>query len=105
MTIFTAPPNQNNLVLNSGDILNVNAGGLADHTTINTGGFEFVDRHGTSLHTTINSGGFEFVEPGGFSDHTTINNGGVENVEGISDNTTIIAAGSKMFGWMVRKTP
>ena len=43
MTTYTAPPNTDNLVLNSGDVLNVEASGTATQTTINSGGREDVD--------------------------------------------------------------
>jgi autotransporter passenger strand-loop-strand repeat protein len=42
MTIFTAPPNQNGLVLDSGDDLEVNNGGTATDTTVNADGTENV---------------------------------------------------------------
>jgi autotransporter passenger strand-loop-strand repeat protein len=54
MTRFTSPPDQNQLVLNSGDILNVNSQGRAVFTTINDGGVENVHRDGLDIGTTIN---------------------------------------------------
>jgi antigen 43 len=77
MTTFTAPPDRFELVLNNGDILNVNAGGSSNYTTINNGGIENV--YGDAHATTINSGGIENVY--GRSVETEIDKGGVENVQ------------------------
>jgi len=77
MTTYTAPPDRSSLVLNNGDILNVNAGGRSDFTTINNGGIENV--YGDSHATTVNNGGIENVY--GRSVETEIDTGGVENVQ------------------------
>jgi autotransporter passenger strand-loop-strand repeat protein len=101
MTVYRTPPNQSDLVLNSGDSLYV-LDGNALRTTINAGGIEYVDR-GFSVDTTINSGGIERVEgdgrPGSFSNSvskgTTINTGGLEIVlrSAHSEDTTINTGG------------
>lgn len=87
MTMYTAPPNQHDLVLNNGDILNVNAGGHSDFTTINNGGIENV--YGDSHGTTVDNGGIQNVYGG--SVETEIDKGGVENVQsgGVSIRTYI----------------
>ena len=77
MTTYTAPPDRFELVLNNGDILNVNAGGRSNYTTINNGGIENV--YGDAHATTINSGGIENVY--GRSVETEIDKGGLENVQ------------------------
>src|SRR5271155_4200042 len=86
-----SPPNKASLVLNSGDTLNVDAGGTAVSTTINSGGVENVRDGGASYGTTINSGGRDDVYTGGSDFFTTINNGGRENVQvgGTATSTTI----------------
>lgn len=61
MAIFRAPPNQNDLVLNRGDILNVFDGGAATNTVINAGGLEQVFAGGTSENTIINAIGSEIL--------------------------------------------
>jgi autotransporter passenger strand-loop-strand repeat protein len=77
--------------LNSGDTLNVYAGGTAIGTTINSGGIEYV--YGTATGTTINSGGAEFVYDGGTAIGTTINSGGLEYVYATAIGTTINSGG------------
>jgi autotransporter passenger strand-loop-strand repeat protein len=77
MTTYTAPPDRSGLVLNSGDILNVNAGGRSNFTTVNNGGIENV--YGDSHATTVDHGGVQNVF--GRSVETEIDNGGVENVQ------------------------
>jgi autotransporter passenger strand-loop-strand repeat protein len=91
MTTFTAPPNKSHLMLNDGDILNVNSGGVAKDTTINNGGVENVNKGGDAMLTTINRGGVENVFAGGTAVETIINKGGVENVNGsgVAFDTTI----------------
>jgi autotransporter passenger strand-loop-strand repeat protein len=82
MTTFTAPPNKQDLVLNHGDILNVNRFGMATETTINKGGVENVNASGDAVLTTINRGGVENVFALGTAVETIINKGGVLNVNG-----------------------
>ena len=77
MTTYTAPPDRSGLVLNSGDILNVNAGGRSNFTTVNNGGIENV--YGDSHATTVDHGGVQNVF--GRSVETEIDKGGVENVQ------------------------
>ena len=93
---YTAPPNQTDLVLNSGYVLNVNSGGLATRTTINNGGIENVSG-GTAANSTINTGGLENVGSGGASTGTTINGGGVEVIlsGGKASDTNINAGGTE----------
>jgi autotransporter passenger strand-loop-strand repeat protein len=73
-TTFTAPPDQNNLVLNNGDVLNVNNHGTASNTVINAGGVENV--MGQSILTAITNSGVENVEPGGVEDGPVFIGGG-----------------------------
>jgi autotransporter passenger strand-loop-strand repeat protein len=56
MTTFTAPPDRTGLVLNFGDILNVESGGTATGTTINERGTENVLSGGRAADTMINPG-------------------------------------------------
>ncbi len=108
MTTYTAPPTQNQLVLNSGDTLNVGVNGLAFDTT-NNGGVENVASGGTDVGATINGAslgggrenvygvatdttidlGLEIVAPGGTATHTTVNHGGQQWVYGVAVDTTI----------------
>lgn len=78
MTVYTAPPTQNGLVLHAGDFLFVKTGGLAVRTTLDNGSTETVKSGGRSSDTTINSGGTETVLKGGKADTTIINQGGLE---------------------------
>ena len=96
MTTYTAPPDETDLILNRGDILNVNEGGAATGTTINLGGVEIVHK-GTDTGTTINTLGRENVE-GGTSTDAAINRGGRLDVEhqGIA-NGTIIHGGTEFI--------
>ena len=91
-TTFTVPPDQNNLVLNSGDVLNVNNHGTASNTVINAGGVENINQGGSASNTTVNSGGVFNVEAGGLASETMIS-GGVENVMGQSILTAITNSG------------
>ena len=83
MTTFTAPPNQNGLVLNDGDILNVNSGGVAGgHTIVNDGAVVNVNSGGVANHTVLNEdGAIVNVNAGGATNGTLIFDG-VENVAG-----------------------
>ena len=91
---FTAPPDQNGLILNAGDILDVNKGGKAFDTTINDGGVVNVNDGGEASSTTVNSGGVENINKNGSGD-ATINAGGVVNVADMADSSgsTILAGG------------
>jgi fibronectin-binding autotransporter adhesin len=93
-TTFTAPPDQHGLILNAGDILDVNKGGKAFDTTINDGGVVNVNDGGRAESTTVNSGGVENINKGGFGG-ATINAGGVVNVADMADSggSTIHAGG------------
>ena len=94
MTTFTAPPDQTGLVLNFGDILDVNSGGTATDTTINALGTVNVNG-GTATDTTIvTRSGRLFVDHGGIANGTIIN-GGMEDVgrSGGTANDTIINDG------------
>jgi len=117
MTTYTAPPDQTGLILNNGDVLNVNDGGIATATTINDGGLARVFSGGTATETTISggeedvagnpdvggkadfttidNGGRLFLEDRGRSEHTTINSGGVEIVDagGYARDTLILSGG------------
>ena len=64
MTMYTAPPDQFDLVLDNGDILNVNRGGHSTFTTIKPGGIENVQSGGVAVSTFID-GGVEHVFRGG----------------------------------------
>ena len=92
MTTFTAPPNQNGLVLNNGDILNVNSGGVADgHTIVNDGAIVNVNSGGVANHTVINDGGIVNVNAGGATNGTLIS--GVENVSGTDSGSLLDRGG------------
>jgi autotransporter passenger strand-loop-strand repeat protein len=91
MTTYTAPPDRFGLVLNNGDILNVNFHGVSADITMNAGGIENVDVGGLSNFATINNGGIENVH--GDAHATTVNNGGIENVYGRSVETEIDKGG------------
>ena len=71
MTTYTAPPTQNDLVLHSGDHLNVDATGQAFDTSIHNGGVESVLSGGEFFGTTIHNGGLELVFAGGRDIETT----------------------------------
>jgi autotransporter passenger strand-loop-strand repeat protein len=111
MTMFTAPPDQTDLVLNTFDILNVFKGGMATGTIINQNAVENVYSGGTALFTIVNGssvlnilgkgigttidGGNENVAGGGTVIDTTINKGGSEllNAGTTSIGTIINEAG------------
>jgi autotransporter passenger strand-loop-strand repeat protein len=73
-TTFTAPPDQNNLVLNRGDILNVMSGGTATNTTIEAGAGEEVFSGGSAVSTTIY--GSLDIDPGGMATNVVFGAGG-----------------------------
>ena len=60
--MYTAPPNQNGLVLGNGDVLQVNTGGTATNTIVDVGGE--VDVSGGTAVNTILDGGQEIVRSG-----------------------------------------
>jgi autotransporter passenger strand-loop-strand repeat protein len=106
MTTFTAPPDQNGLVLN-GDNLEIHMGGTATDTTVNVG-FVEVGPGGTATDTTINAGGREVLEGAvlvnpfgsetfylGTATDTTLNRGGTLDVGigGEAHHTIINGAG------------
>ena len=93
MTTFTAPPNQNGLVLNNGDILNVNSGGVAGGVTIvNDGAIVNVNSGGvTNQLVVINDGGIVNVNAGGATNGTLID--GVENVAGTASGSRLDRGG------------
>jgi autotransporter passenger strand-loop-strand repeat protein len=94
MTTYTVPPDKADLVLDRGDVLNVDLGGTATGTTIGVGGVAFVNG-GTTIDTTIKALGVENVGGGGVADDTTIKRGGVENVaSGSTDNHAILDGGA-----------
>jgi len=97
MTTYTAPPDQTGLILNNGDVLNVNGGGIATATTINDGGEVSVFRRGKTIDTTLDNGGREDVLGGGTAVDTTIDSGGSQDVSvgGIAVNT-LISGGSEV---------
>ncbi len=90
MTIITAPPDRNGLILDQGDVLVVNNHGLASNTVINAGGRLEIFGGGASDHTTINLLGLERVEELSSSNNSVVNRGGREIVEGVSNGTTIV---------------
>jgi len=96
MTTYTAPPDVSGLVLDPGDILNINEGGSATHTIINRLAVENVFSGGTATGTRIASFGEEFGEENVFSGGTatgTSIEGGVQNVNGGLANFTRIIFG------------
>jgi hypothetical protein len=62
MTMYTAPPNQNGLVLGDGDVLQVNNGGMATNTIVEGGG-EVIVAGGTAVNTIL-QGAQEIVRSG-----------------------------------------
>ena len=90
MTVITAPPDRNGLVLDQGDVLVVNNHGLASNTVINAGGRLEIFGGGASDHTTVNLLGIELVDQFGSSNNSVVNKGGREIVEGVSNGTTIV---------------
>jgi autotransporter passenger strand-loop-strand repeat protein len=90
LAVITAPPNQNGLVLDQGDLLLVERQGLATNTVINAGGREDVIHGGVSDHTIINVLGVERVDEFSSSNNTVIHRGGREIVEGVSNHTDIM---------------
>ena len=94
MTTYTAPPNQNGLVLNNGDILNVNSGGVADgHTIVNDGAVVNVNSGGVANQTVLNEdGAIVNVNAGGATNSTLIFNG-VENVAGTDSGSVLGTSG------------
>ena len=90
-TTFTAPPNQKNLVLNNGDVLNVNNHGQALLTTVNSGGVVDVNKGGQALATIVNSGGVVDVNNGGDASGTIIFSDAVVNVKagGMADFSSV----------------
>jgi autotransporter passenger strand-loop-strand repeat protein len=100
-TTFTAPPNQSDLVLNSGDILNVNSGGRASHTTINAGGIENVNGGGIAVSTEIGPHGILNINSGGEASRTHIESEGILNVNvgGSATGTALLPHSvEKVFG-------
>jgi autotransporter passenger strand-loop-strand repeat protein len=55
MTMYTAPPNQDGLVLGDGDVLQVNSGGTATDTIVDAGG-EVIVEGGTAVNTILDEG-------------------------------------------------
>jgi autotransporter passenger strand-loop-strand repeat protein len=92
METYFAPPDRFDLVLNSGDTLDVDDDGHAYNTTINSGGVLNVNDRGGAFETTI-AGGVENVYAGAFDLDTTINFGGVLNVHGGGVGETTINFG------------
>ena len=94
MTTYTAPPNQNGLVLNDGDILNVNSGGVAGgHTIVNDGAVVNVNSGGVANQTVLNEdGAIVNVNAGGATNSTLIFNG-VENVAGTDSGSVLGTSG------------
>lgn len=91
MAVIKAPPDQNGVVLDAGDVLLVESQGLATDTVVNTRGRVEVAGGGVSDHSIINLFGVENVEPFGVSDNSVINRGGRENVDrGVSNGTNIV---------------
>jgi autotransporter passenger strand-loop-strand repeat protein len=93
MAVFTAPPNQSDLVLDRGDLLLVERQGLATNTVVNMGGRVDVAGGGVSDHSTINLLGVERVDRFGVSDNSVIHRGGREIVDGGVSNGTNIVGG------------
>jgi hypothetical protein len=62
MTMYTAPPNQNGLVLGDGDVLQVNNGGVATNTIVEGTG-EVIVAGGTAVNTIL-QGAQEIVRSG-----------------------------------------
>jgi autotransporter passenger strand-loop-strand repeat protein len=62
MTMYTAPPNQNGLVLGNGDVLEVNDGGTATNTIV-AGSGELIVAGGTAVNTIL-QGAQEIVHSG-----------------------------------------
>ncbi len=77
---FTAPPDRDGLVLNDGDILNVNNSGKAFGTVVNSGAVVNVGAGGSSTFATLNDHGIQNINAGGSVNATTIASGGVQNV-------------------------
>jgi autotransporter passenger strand-loop-strand repeat protein len=88
-TYYTAPPNQSDLVLHKGDILDITSLGRADGTFVENGGQENVLFGGESVGTTVSNGGVENVDEGGVSYSTA--DGGYEHVYdgGVSRNSFV----------------
>jgi autotransporter passenger strand-loop-strand repeat protein len=95
MTTYTAPPNQNELVLNDGDILNVNSGGEANLTSLNDGAILNVNVGGATNRMQID-GGVENVM--GTDTGSVLGRNGVENVlSGGSTNSLDFEGGTLML--------
>jgi hypothetical protein len=75
MTVYTAPPNQNGLVVGNGDFLQVNSGGTVTNTSVTSNGEVFV-AGGTAVNTTLD-GGKEIVQSGIANGVTFDGNGAV----------------------------
>jgi hypothetical protein len=72
MTMYSAPPNQNGLVLGNGDVLQVNTGGTATKTTVEGGG-EVVVAGGTAVNTILQ--GAQEIVHSGIADGVTFDGG------------------------------
>jgi hypothetical protein len=79
MTVYTAPPNQNGLVLGDGDVLHVNTGGTATNTLAERGSEVDVEG-GTAVNTTLD-GAEEIVASGIANGVTFEGNGTLLRVE------------------------
>jgi len=91
MTIITAPPDRDGLVLDQGDVLVVENHGLATNTVVNMGGRLDLVGGGVSDHAIINAAGAERVNPFSTSNDSVINRGGREYVDrGVSNGTHIV---------------
>jgi autotransporter passenger strand-loop-strand repeat protein len=103
---FTAPPDQNNLVLNNGDVLNVNNHGTAPGTTVNSGGVVDVTDGGQANFTKVFSGGVINVNSGGQTLDTVLGPGGVVNVNagGMASLTDIFGGVENVMGVSVGPT-
>jgi autotransporter passenger strand-loop-strand repeat protein len=72
MTMYSAPPNQNGLVLGNGDVLQVNTGGTATNTVVEGSG-EVVVAGGTAVNTILQ--GAQEIVHGGIARGVTFDGG------------------------------
>ncbi len=86
------------ITLNTGDTMNVLAGGTAVSTTVNgpvgttfNGGFQ--DVFGKTIGTVVNNDGAQLVNSGGVTTGTVVNSGGLDVLSGGTASGTIVNDG------------
>ncbi|WP_347449313.1 AIDA repeat-containing protein [Pantoea stewartii] len=84
-----------NVLLDNGGLLNVNAGDSSTGTVVNSGGLESV--MGSADGTTVNAGGTQYVSRGGIATGTLVNSGGSLFVDGATTSAQVSSGGIQVI--------